>query len=568
MIKFKKITVKNFGSYGNYPTEIVLDQHSTNLIVGSNGAGKSTILLDGIFFVLFNRPYRKISKGLLVNSINNGGTFVEIEFETRGSDYIVRRGIKPNIFEIVKDGEVLDKGVLSKDDQEYLEQDILHTNPKTFGQTAVLGSSSFIPFMQLPAAGRREVVDDVLDVHVFTRMSELAKEDLSLTNKSLTAKENELTITKNSFTAQKQLIKVMESGQQDLIDEIILQVNDINKELDENDNELALLEEKHSSLVLEDTTGFKENEKEFSRLKSEVDRLKSIVTKIDSLDVCPTCFQKVDEAHKASVESETNEKIVEIDKKISDMEVVIKQQEVVKDKNLDISSKITSINDEIKAIKFNKTRKEKDKRELEARLSKAKLNSTSKLDEEKEKLKELAQLGKDLQSEISTLKEEKAVQELSVKLLKDNGIKASIVKEYLPTINTLINKNLLSYGFDVNFNLDENFEETVSSRGRDKFVYHSFSEGEKEKIDYSIMLALRAVGSSKNATNINILVLDEILDGSLDKDSRSITLDILTRDMEESNVFVISHTESQPTFYERILRVEKKGDFSQIIEEI
>lgn len=567
MIKFKHIKAKNFGSYGNYFTTIDLDSHSTTLVVGKNGSGKSTLLLDGIFFVLFNRPYRKITKSLLVNSINKGGTLVEIEFETRGSLYTVRRGIKPNIFEIEKDGTLLDQNVLSKDTQLYLEEDILQTNLRTFGQTSILGTSSFVPFMQLPAAGRREVVDDVLDVHVFTTMSDLAKEDLSITNKSLTKTENDLLIVKNKFTSQKEIIKVMESGQQDIIDQLEEQNSTLEEEIFSNNEILEELKEELDQISFRETKDISKSRSDYQLFSSEIQSLKSVIKRIDSLELCPTCFQTVDSGHKDQVLLDTNKKISDLEIKLSSLKSIIDSEDIVLEENSKLIEKSRDLKNKIQNCVIFTNQKLKTQKDVIEKIAKAKANSSDKVDGAKEVLKKLAEEGKLLSKEIDSLKQQKAIQELSVKLLKDNGIKASIVKEYLPIINRLINLNLIEYGFDINFNLNESFEESVVSMGREDFKYNSFSEGEKEKIDYSIMLALREVGVMKNASNFNILILDEILDGSLDKESRSITLDILTKNNEESNVFVISHTESQPTFYERVLKVSKHKNFSHIESE-
>lgn len=569
MIRFKRITAKNFGSYGNHQTTIDLSSHSTNLVVGTNGSGKSTLLLDGIFFALFNKPYRKITKGLLVNSLNKGGTLVEIEFDTRGSNYVVRRGIKPNIFEIVKDGEILDQGVLSKDSQEYLEEDILQINAKTFGQTAVLGSSSFVPFMQLTASARREVVDDVLDVHVYTRMAELVKEDLAILVKELDKKEKELALVKNSFTNQKSLIKVMESGQKDLITELKANLDSI---LNDKVSLHSKINSKQNAIDLKldekiELSNVSTEKNKFQHLDIKINAIQAQMKEIDSLDVCPTCLQSVSDEHKHSIEEKSKQSLLELKSDYDELKIVLDAYKEAVTKNDAIDEELRELRTEVKYLKIDLHVLEEEETQVKLKINSTEENSLDKLDAEKAKAKELAKQGSTLTKEIDEIKGKKAVQEISVKLLKDSGIKASIIKDYLPTINKLLNDNLRLYGFDISFNLDENFDESISSRGREGFVYNSFSEGEKERIDYSIMLALRSVASSKNAANINLLVLDEILDGSLDKESRAATLQILTQGMEESNVFVISHTESQPTFYDRVLKVSRNGDFSQIDEE-
>jgi DNA repair exonuclease SbcCD ATPase subunit len=567
MIEFKYIKVANFCSYGNHPTTIELDKHEKTLVVGKNGRGKSTILLDGIFFSLFGKPYRKVTKTQLINSRNKGDTMTEICFLTRGSTYVVRRGIKPNIFDITVDGIKLDNNVMNKDLQEYLEQDILQLNIRTFGQTVVLGSTSYVPFMQLDAAKRREVVDDVLNVGIYTKMGKLAKEDLDITNKALSKVMAELDVLKASFQGQKRLIEMMESNQQDAI---LNQEEDLSRLKDKHQAlliELAGVDNKQAELPKVSDPRVAEARERVRSLTRQIDTISKKIDDFDSITSCPTCFQKVDDAHKHSIKEKSTPKL---DSLRADLSLAEESCQIAEADDVIYKCVLETAS----LLKASKNSVERSIREvlsdisaLEERINKAKSVSSSAIEDERTKLKIMSLEGKDLGKKISELKETKAIQELSVSLLKDSGIKARIIREYIPVLNSLINKYLKGYDFDIRFELDENFDEQIKSQGRENFSYNSFSEGEKERIDYSIMLALRKLASAKNAAHLNILVLDEILDGSLDSDARSYTLDMLASDMDKSNIFVISHTEAHPSYYDSILKVDKKGHFSFIVEE-
>jgi len=570
MIEFTKIVVKNFGSYGNTPTTIDLNKVDNTLVVGKNGKGKSTILLDGVFFVLFNKPYRKVTKTQLINSINKSGTLVEIYFTTRGSDYKVVRGIKPNIFAIEKDGEVLDTNVLSKDLQEYLEQDILQLNIRTFSQTVVLGSTSYIPFMQLDASKRREVVDDVLDVWVYTRMAENAKEDLSLTNRELNDVSHRYDLTKAEAVSIHKLLGVMKENK----DGALLQMRQDRqalvdlKAVEEDNCSTFVAEISKLKSLLHPLDGLSETKSRHQGIVKNIGSLETKIKDIENLTTCPTCLQKVGDEHKHAFNDKVLVKLDDLKTQRDQLQTELDHFYTAEKENHSIQLQIDELEGNLKKSRWSISSIEKDIANIDARIKEATTNNNDKIEEETRRLKELIAENKTLSKKIDELREKKAILELSVKLLKDSGIKAAIVKEYLPVLNSLINEYLSAYNFDINIELDQTFSEKINSRGRENFSYHSFSEGEKEKIDYAIMLALRKIAASKNASNINILILDEILDGSLDEESRSATLSLLTDGNEKSNIFVISHTESNPGYYDRILKVDKRGDFSFITEEI
>lgn len=566
MIEFSSITVKNFCSYGNHPTTIDLKSHDKTLVVGKNGRGKSTILLDGIFFALFGKPYRKVTKNQLVNSINKGDTLVELSFVTRGSTYVLRRGIKPNVFELFVDGTKMDNNVLNKDLQEHLEQDILQLNLQTFGQTVVLGSTSYTPFMKLEAARRREVVDDVLNVGVYTKMAKLAKEDLDITNKAVSKLQGEIDVMKASILGQKKVIDVMISSQQDSLtqyqedlDSLKIRHQELKRTVEEKTHDLSCLLKVKDPELSNFELLWKQAERKLDQFDAKIESYNQMTT-------CPSCLQVVTEDHKHSIVDKSKSKREEL---VGLLDQAKQEYELAKEQQpffVAYTAKLEIMNRDIDSLNRQIADVNRDIVAVENRISKLSLSSSGTIQIEKEKLKQMMSDCQEKARELSALKSTKAIQELSITLLKDSGIKARIVKEYLPVINALINKYLKGYDFAIDFELDENFDEVIKSRGRENFSYNSFSEGEKEKIDYSIMLALRKVGASKNSAHLNILVLDEILDGSLDSESRAYTLDMLASDMDKSNIFVISHTEANPSYYDRILRVDKKGHFSYITD--
>lgn len=566
MIEFSSITVKNFCSYGNHPTTIDLKSHDKTLVVGKNGRGKSTILLDGIFFALFGKPYRKVTKNQLVNSINKGDTLVELSFVTRGSTYVLRRGIKPNVFELFVDGTKMDNNVLNKDLQEHLEQDILQLNLQTFGQTVVLGSTSYTPFMKLEAARRREVVDDVLNVGVYTKMAKLAKEDLDITNKVVSKLQGEIDVMKASILGQKKVIDVMISSQQDSLtqyqedlDSLKIRHQELKRTVEEKTHDLSCLSKVKDPELSNFELLWKQAERKLDQFDAKIESYNQMTT-------CPSCLQVVTEDHKHSIVDKSKSKREEL---VGLLDQAKQEYELAKEQQpffVAYTAKLEIMNRDIDSLNRQIADVNRDIVAVENRISKLSLSSSGTIQIEKEKLKQMMSDCQEKARELSALKSTKAIQELSITLLKDSGIKARIVKEYLPVINALINKYLKGYDFAIDFELDENFDEVIKSRGRENFSYNSFSEGEKEKIDYSIMLALRKVGASKNSAHLNILVLDEILDGSLDSESRAYTLDMLASDMDKSNIFVISHTEANPSYYDRILRVDKKGHFSYITD--
>lgn len=557
MIVFKTVSVKNFLSYGNYDTKWFLDKHNSTLIVGRNGHGKS-VLLDAVCFGLFGKPYRNINKPQLVNSINQKSCVVELELLVNGVEYKIIRGMKPNVFDVYCQGKMLDQEAAMRDMQTYLEQQILKLNFKTFCQVVILGSASYTPFMQLPAHQRREVVEDVLDIGIFSKMNGLLKDRVAGTKEELRIIEVKVDAAKREAQAQKRIIELIEKNKTSRISEI-------NGELTTLQEELGVVMSSLSAQQVPDYVSAKALRERYitivdsiDELKATATQLKTRLTRIESLEECPTCIQGISHDHKTTIKNKFEEECDQIDQNLNEQYPSLKEvgghlQAAEKEQSNYETTKETltqSKSDLTKSIKTKQDQIEKIKED------------SGDVDAEKEKMKAIAAEALQFISRKNELSEEKQLQEVSQVLLKDNGIKTAIIREYLPVLNKLINKYLTVFDFFVNFNLDDSFNEVIKSRGRDEFSYASFSEGEKKRIDLAILLAFRQVAAMKNSAKVNLLIFDEVQDSSLDLDARAKFNDLLDS-MAGSNVFVISHTDTSPDAYDAVIKVEKRGDFSQ-----
>ncbi len=561
MIFFKTVNVRNFLSYGNVATEWQLNKHLSTLIIGRNGHGKS-VLLDAVCFGLFGKPYRSINKPQLINSINGKNCVVELEVDVNGTPYKIVRGMKPNVFEVYANGKMIDQEAAIRDMQLYLEQQVLKLNFKTFCQVVILGSASFTPFMQLPAYQRREVVEDVLDIGIFSKMNAVLKERMAATKEELKVIEVRVESATKETVSQKKIITLLEENKNSRIAELELEKDGLEYQLSVVDESLrgiaaeeAAIDEEAYKEVVEKYTSLTET---IYELKKTTTSIEQRLTKIETMDDCPMCMQGVSHDHKKVIrkkfEAELGKLKTDLDKTEpmheelgSEMDAIDAQQDSIAERKKELTNKRKEI---VKSIS-----------DVEGRIEKVKADSGD-VDAEKEKLKEIANAALVLINRKKALTEEKQLQEISQVLLKDNGIKTAIIKEYLPVLNKLINKYLTAFDFFVNFNLDENFAEVIRSRGRDEFSYASFSEGEKKRIDLAILLAFRQVAAMKNSAKVNLLIFDEIVDSALDLDARAKFNDLL-QTMVGSNVFVISHTDTSPDAYMAVIKVEKQGDFSQ-----
>lgn len=569
MIKFQTIRWKNLLSTGNAFTEIKLDKSTNTLIIGNNGAGKSTIL-DALCFVLFGKPFRKINKPNLVNSINNSDTVVEIEFIIGKKNYKVVRGIKPNTFEIYLNGTLLNQDAKSKDYQDFLEKSILKFNYKSFTQIVILGSASFVPFMQLTPADRRTIIEELLDIQIFTAMNGLIKERMYTIKDTTTKNKYAMELTSEKIQMQKQNIEESKKNNEYEIVSKKEEIQTNQKQAEQLSKDIELIQ-KHIDVLnkkIADKASIESKSKKMVQLEAKIEtsikKIEKDISFYHNNDNCPTCKQVLNvdfkqeqiNEHTAKVSLQKNG-LVELNKEYGKLQDRL--NEIMK-----ISKHITEHNNEI--VKHNSTISainnyiKKLNTEIEA-LSKQKDTLT----EDNQKLKDLKTELSVLVKEQEELSVEKHYHEYAASLLKDNGIKTKIIKQYLPIINKLVNKYLKAMDFFVNFNLNENFEETIKSRHRDEFSYSNFSEGEKMRIDLALLFTWRQIAKMKNSTNTNLLILDEVFDSSLDSVGTDEFLKLIHEMGNETNIFVISHKGDQLfDKFRSIIRFKKVNNFSQV----
>ena len=570
MIIFETIRYKNFLSSGNNFTEIKLNSHGNNVIIGKNGAGKSTIL-DALTFVLFNKPFRKINKPQLVNTINGKDCCVEVEFSIGKKSYKIIRSMKPNKFEVYVDGEMMNQDAAAADQQKSLEQTILKLNYKSFTQIVVLGSSTFVPFMQLPLASRRDIIEDLLDIQVFSTMNSNLKDRMKQVNDDIRFKDKDLELVKHRIESQEELIKELETQsdnlikhKRDKIDKLLSQSEDITAD---NTQITEYIETRKSDLIDCDKLVKKyDSLKEFKvKFKTKLSNLNKELLFYSNNDSCPTCKQNIDSEFKESKINKNKESISEtekawgvLDTQISDVKDQIDQ---FKEISNDIRSRYSAI-DKNNGIINHINRQIKDL-ENEIRAITDSKNNSSK---EQEQLESLQEQKLAHEQTLFLHKETKDYFSVAANLLKDTGIKTRIIKRYLPVMNRLINQYLQQMDFFVNFTLSESFEETIKSRYRDDFSYSSFSEGEKSRIDIALMLTWRSVAKLKNSVDTNLLILDEIFDSSLDSTGTDELSYILRNFTNDLNLFIISHREHMVEKFDRVLKFDKVKNFSKMEE--
>ena len=568
MITFKRISYKNFLSTGNQPIILDLDMSQTTLIVGTNGSGKST-LLDALCFVLFNKPFRIIKKEQMVNTINNGDCVVEVEFDVGTKNYIVRRGIKPNLFEIFCDGKLINQDANNIDYQKYLEQNIMKLNYRSFIQVVLLGSSSYEPFMKMKPRYRREVVEEILDIRVFGLMDLILRSQQSDLQKKLTEVRHQAELIKTKYETEAKYLKTLETKGSDnqKVQQNKLQENEQNRL--EYDKKLQSLNEaiavSQNELSGQDTVNkkIKELEKYETKIEQNLDTHKKTLEFFKENDTCPVCTQSIDTRFKEDKCNHETTTISKLESGLSQLVGELSKQEEKITAYGKVSNKIQSMNVEIAKVtsSLESLKRHSDQIQQEISTSQERDTDIENIELELEKMRVNL---KEAEVALSKVQEEKDYVDVLREILNDKGAKAQIIRKYVPIMNALINKYLQAMDFYISFNLDEEFNETVKSRFRDTFNYNNFSEGEKMRIDLALLFTWRDIARMKNSTNTNLLLLDEIFDSSLDGQGTDDFFKII-KTLEKENIFIISH-KGDILFdkFTNIIKYEKVQNFTQL----
>jgi DNA repair exonuclease SbcCD ATPase subunit len=569
MLVFHKIKWKNFLSTGNQWTEVDFEKNHTNLIIGTNGAGKSTIL-DALTFVLFNRPFRKINKPQLVNTTNEKDCCVEIEFTVNNRDYLVRRGIKPNIFDVEVNGVPLHKEADDRSNQKILEENILKVNYKSFTQIVILGSSTFVPFMQLTTAHRREVIEDLLDIRIFSAMNNLIKDRIREKKDQIKSLELKKENFKDKMRMQQEFIEELENRGNANINANKEKITKLDAEVGVYMTENARTEEDIFKYAKEqeEVVGAGDKLVKLNNLKGKISQKVSVITKEHKFftenTVCPTCTQTIEEEFRLNRIADAQNKAKELQKGFQELEETIKLEQERERQFTVLSKEITKLNHEISQNNTRISLNQRQIRDLENEIQTITQNLANR-NTEHEKLEEFQTSLQKTFEDLSKKKEEVVYYDFAYSLLKDDGVKTKIIKKYLPFINQQVNRYLQMMDFYINFHLDEEFNETVKSPIHEDFSYSSFSEGEKMRIDLALLFTWREVARVKNSVNTNLLIMDEVFDSSLDGFGTDEFLKIIRYVIKDANIFVISHKTDLHDKFESVLRFEKVKGFSRMM---
>ena len=569
MILFKTVRWKNFLSTGNQFSEIDFTKNSTNLIIGSNGAGKSTVL-DALTFSLFGKAFRKINKPQLVNTVNEKDCKVEVEFSVGSTEWKIVRGIKPAVFEVWREGTLLDQSAAATDQQKWLEQNVLKMNYKSFTQIVILGSSTFVPFMQLSAANRREVIEDLLDIRIFSTMNTVIKEKIRTIRENIKVLELKKESLIDKVEMQKNFIDELEQrGKKNIKDK----ESKIGELLVEENNWMCDNEEKNRQLVevqgkLESYAGATDKLRKLGNLKGKISNKVSTITKEHKFftenTVCPTCTQSIEEDFRINKIRDAQDKAKELQSGYQELEQAINKEEERERQFLSFSKEITSLTHGISKNNTKIAGCQRQVRDLESEIQRI-TEQLANRNIEHEKLTSFNENLKTTYDELAQNKDTTSYYDFTYSLLKDGGVKTKIIKKYLPLINQQVNRYLQMMDFYINFTLDEEFNETVQSPIHEDFSYASFSEGEKMRIDLALLFTWREVARMKNSVNTNLLIMDEVFDSSLDGFGTEEFLKIIRFVIKDANVFVISHKTGMDDRFDNVIKFEKVKGFSHMV---
>ena len=567
MIIFKKLRWKNFLSTGNVFTEINLNEHNTTLIVGENGAGKST-MLDALSFVLFGKAFRKINKPQLINSINQKGLVVEVEFSIGANNYKIIRGVKPVVFEVYQNGNLMNQSAEMKDYQEILEKQIIKVNHKSFSQVVVLGSATFQPFMQLPGGQRREVIEDLLDLQIFTTMNALLKDKITINTGNILEVTSKRKLVEEKIKLISQHLAEMQSNNEQMIAEK-------KSRIEETDKQISNLTDQYH-YIDNQIKNFKEDTEDEPKIGKRINQLSQLRHKIEAKralldndisffkkhENCPTCTQSISSKFRETTLSNKNNEIENIDTALVDLVKQYDETNARLNEIIEIHANVNTLQFETHKLKTKMSSLIEYRNSLDEEIK----NINKKTSEQDDtKISDLEKEMIILKKSFNELNDDKQVLSAASSLLKDGGIKARIIKQYVPVINKLINKYLSSMDFFVQFDLDEEFNETIKSRFRDEFSYASFSEGEKMRINLAILFTWRAVAKLRNSISTNLLIMDEVFDSSLDTNGTEEFLKIIKNLTSDTNTFIISHkTDQLYDKFSKVIKFEKHKNFSRI----